>query len=615
MSFKKVIPPKNVVVTAAAGTAGARLNYGIDTESFTMVNTDRGAGIEYRSPDDGTWKYLGKGNGVEINGNANTLLARLVGDGGTSVQLEVTGVAQPVANSVMFIGSSTFATGSALPHLPVDYGVQSGSPDLTPMNGGSRSFVQRAYVARGANRAAGAVLRYYAADSTLTWQVAGDSEGSRVKITRDHMWYVLPSGTPGNELYIETIPRDAPTADASVTFPAPGGNLWRYENQSTFGLSGWIQVLSGAPFARTVSYAKSSAKLEDMRAAHADWENVYTDVTHIYMGTNDVSDRATAIQALADIEFIVRSRLAIGSKVIAGCILPRDGRDTASLQAVAEFNFGLREMGEVLGFGVWDAWPFVAKPNGDWVDGYSTDGTHMTPATCYLVAKRAVLPLLKNIPRAQMVSPPVMAAYDPVTAPYGNLIPNAVMAGSAAASGTGISGTMPTNWTAARSSGSTITAVCTAPDAAGATPLPDGRVGKYMTLVINNANSGAANGEGIVFRRASSPLIAGAVPGDLVVLEGEARLQGTGIQSITVSLVETTGIGVTTSYALQGVGDSSGLGNLDGDVVRLPFRTTPPLRVSEGVTNLQVNITVVLKAGGTATLDIAPTLNIHKVPA
>lgn len=521
---------------------------------------------------------------------------------------------QRVGSSIMFLGSSTFAAGSALPHLPSDVGVQSGSPDFTPLNS-LGAFIQRAYVARGANRAAGAVVRFYVADSTLTWQAPGDTEGPRVKISREHMWYTLQSGTPGAELYIETIPRLAPLADASTTFPAPGGNLWRYENTSTIGLGGWIQILAGVPYARSVSYAKSSATLADMRAACADWENDYTDETHIYMGTNDVTNRATALQALDDMEFIVRRRQDVGSKVIVGGILPVTGRSPEALQAVGEFNLALRDIGERLGFGVWDAWPYVAKPNGDWVDGYSYDGTHMTPATCYLVAKRAVMPVhMRVAARPPLPRPPVMVAFDAVLAPYGNLMPNAIMAGSAAASGAGISGTVPTNFTVARSSGSTITAVCTAPDAAGATVLPDGRQGKYFTVVVNNANASAVNGEEIVVRRASSPFITGMVADDLVILEGECRIKGTGIQAIAVLLTETTPAGVTTSYALQGNGDSSGLGDLDGDTVTLPFRSKP-LRITEGATNLQFNITVKLKIGGTATLDIAPTLNIHKVPA
>lgn len=520
-----------------------------------------------------------------------------------------------LGSSVMFIGSSTFAAGSALPNLPADVGVQSVSPDLTALNA-SGAFLQRVYVARNASRNAGGVLRYYAGDSTMTWQAAGDTEGARVKITQDHMWYTLPSGTAGAELYLETIPRLVPPTNASATFPAPLANLWRYENTSSFGLSGWIQVLSGAPYARTVSYAKSSATLADMRAAHADWETDYTDVTHIYMGTNDVGSRALALRALEDLEFIVRSRQAIGSKVIAGCILPVTGRSAEALQAVAEFNLGLRAMGDRLGFGVWDAWPYVAQANGDWVAGYSYDGTHMTPATCYLVAKRAVLPVLQSVMRAPMPTVPVMAAFDAVLAPYGNLIPNAVMTGSVAATsnGTGATGNVPTNWAVTRSSGSTITAVCTPPDDAAAPALPNGRVGKYFRVVINNNNASNVAGESMLIRRANTPTITGAVAGDLVVLEGEIRIQATGLRSLTVSLVESAAAGATTSFVLQGTGDASGLGSLDGDTVTLPFRSKP-LRVSDGVTNLQVNITVTMLAGGTATLDIAPTMNLHRVAA
>lgn len=514
-------------------------------------------------------------------------------------------------SSIMFIGSSTFAAGSALPNLPVDTAVQSTSPTLTPLIGRG-DFVQRMYIAKGASRAAGAVLRFYAADSTLTWQAPGDTEGARVKIAKDHMWYTLPSGTPGAELYLETIPSLAPLADASVTFPAPTANLWRYENVSTYSLSGWIQILSGAPFARSVSYCKSSAGLRDMRAAHADWENDYTDITHIYMGTNDVSDLATALAALDDLEFIVRARQAIGSKVIVGGILPRTGRTAIALQAVAHFNLMLRAMGERMGFGVWDGWPYSAKANGDWVDGLSTDNTHMVPSACYMMAKRAVAALMDKIARSPFTpAAPVMAPFDAILAPYGNHIPNAVMSGAVAAATAGVSGTVPTNWEVARGTGTTITAVSTAPDAAGAVALPDGRAGKYWTVAISNANASAVQGESMIIRRPSAVPITTVVPGTLIQLEGEIRVRGTDVHTLTISMLEYSPGVVTTIFAVQG--NVSGIGDFGGDTVTIRFRTSP-FRATAGLTNVNVNITTALKVGGSAVIDVAPTMNIHNVP-
>ena len=56
------------------------------------------------------------------------------------------------------------------------------------------------------------------------------------------------------------------------------------------------------------------------------------------------------------------------------------------------------------------------------------------------------------------------------------------------------------------------------------------------------------------------------------------------------------------------------MGNLDGDTVIIPFRSAPML-VEAGDTNLNFNITLGMRAGGTAVLDVGQTLILHKVPA
>lgn len=611
-----------IPLASSAVPAVSQVPYDGPTTSITVANLSAGQPIEYRIGAE-AWQRLDGSGGITLPVDLSAdkvRLRRTALDGGEiKVQLIAErDLSMPraqgrmhVGASVMFIGSSTYAAGSALPNLPKDVGVWSVSPDLTALNVRGQ-FMQRTFIAQAANPVAGGVLRYRASDGSLSWQAPGDAEGQRIPITPEHMWYTLPSASAGMDLFIESIPRLAPTVDVTTTFPAPASNLWRYDNVSTFGLGGWVQLLSGAPFARTVSYAKSSATLADMRAARADWELVYTDTTHIYMGTNDVTSRETAIRALDDMEFIVRSRMAIGSRVDVGTILPVTGRATAALQAVAEFNMGLRAMGERLGFVVWDAWPYVAAPNGDWLPGYSSDFTHMVPSVSYLVAKRAVQPTQKLMPRVQLPSIPPMAAYDAVNAPYGNLLQNPLFTGSVNSASAGVTGTVPTDWVVERESGATITAVSTPPDAAGAVPLPDGRAGKYWTITIANNNAGAVANEAIRIRRSNATPITSVAAGEYVVFEGEIRLKGSAIRSVTVTFIEVA-TRLTSTYVIQGNGGAEGLEGLDGDTVTLPFRMSP-FKVSPGVTNLQTYISVAMKVGGTATLDVAPTVNLHKVP-
>lgn len=518
------------------------------------------------------------------------------------------------ARSIMFLGSSSLAAGSALPNLPKNEGVQIAAPSLTAFNAQGQ-FIGKTFIERGdANLAAGGVLRFRVADSTLSWQAPGDMEGPRVRVSVDHLWYTLESGTPGKRMFLETLPRLAPLVDVTETVPAPINNLWRYDNVSTYGLPGWIQLLAGRPFARTVSYAKSSAAARDIRAAHADWEDDYTDITVVYIG-NEIATRAGARNSLEDIEVIARLRTDIGSRLIVGCALPQTGRSAADIQAVAEYNALLQQMGERLGFRVFDAAPWVAGRDGDWLAGFSYDGTHMGPLTTMTVAKYAALPQMTEFAIAPLPGSPSLVPYDAVTAPYGNLLANGVLAGIGGSKGGRVTGTVPDGHTVESSGGTTISQNCIAPDSAGATPLSNGRAGNYFTIEINNSNAGAVNGEKSIFRRASN-LTMPLVPGDLVIFEGEFRIRGTGIQYLSVTMVESTSTRSTTTFVMHGsAATGSGLKNLNGDTLTIPFRTSEPYRVSPGFVTFQIFIETTMLAGGTAVLEIAPTLNLHPVPA
>ncbi|WEF34864.1 SGNH/GDSL hydrolase family protein [Pseudoduganella chitinolytica] len=87
----------NIVVTAAAGSAGQAITYnGPTAAAFTIVNTSTQYAIEYRC-DGKAWQYLGKGVGARIVGNPTNVFARLINDGATSVQVELSAEGLPTA--------------------------------------------------------------------------------------------------------------------------------------------------------------------------------------------------------------------------------------------------------------------------------------------------------------------------------------------------------------------------------------------------------------------------------------------------------------------------------------------------------------------------------------
>lgn len=520
---------------------------------------------------------------------------------------------QQVSNSIMYIGDSISANGVGMAHLPRNVPVRYMSATTPNLNAGGAfvsSFMTSATCPTG-----NGTLRFYAADSTMTWQAFGDTEGPRVTISMDACFYKIDSGTGGREAYLALIPRWKPTSDKADTFNVSGSIKLRNNCAST-GVVGWTNTLLGNPYDDIYPFCISSIKASDWWAARAQWQDIYTNDTHIFVGTNDVTSYETAMQALVDVENIAQSRLDIGSTVVLGSLLPYDDRTTAATQAAVEFNSGLRTLAARLGVDLWDTWRFVglSTGTGGYAPGMSADKLHPTAKGAYLIAKRGPVALLSSRVKKIVSKPFAGAAFNATTAPYGNVLVNPQLTGTVAAANAGMTGEIPTSWTLIRESGSTITAVSKAPASASPVPLPDNIPGAYWSVAISNANASAVNGEGIRMRP-SALISAGFSAGDYFVFEGEIRISGTGIQ--TFSVVHTLqGGSAPTSAAIDTVsGPTVAVDNLDGDTVRIPFRSAPIL-VEAANTSMSVGFIVIMNAGGTATFELSPVgLSLHRVPA
>jgi lysophospholipase L1-like esterase len=452
-------------------------------------------------------------------------------------------------------------------------------------------------------------LTYTSSSTSLTWQAFGDSPGAPVPIPTSG-FYTLESGSPDHQLVVAIVQRLKPAGNATDTVTISGGPLV-LSNQATVGFSGWLETQLRNPFSQSLNYGIAGIRASDWLAASAQWSGIYTDLTNIHLGTNDVSSRATALQCLLDIEAIIQLRQALGSVCVLWTLLPYNARATAANQAVAEFNQGIRILGDTYHCDVADAWQFVANPDTSvtWASGLSGDGLHPGSKGAYIMAKRAGVPIYSKYVQPRHTMIPTAMAYSATDAPYGNLANNGNLTGTSGTLGTGVSGTLPTSWIASRTTGSVMTAVATAPDAGSPIARTDGRLGNWCRLVCTN--TGGVDGETIQFRGASFMTAGNFSAGDLVVLEGEIQLSGSGIQYVA-AWGGSAGTGRYT-YGLYGEVTTSGeIGDLDGDTVYIPFRSQP-LRIASGDTNFNIYFEIRLLANGVANLDIGQSINFHKV--
>ena len=517
------------------------------------------------------------------------------------------------ATSLLVLGDSLSAQGLRLPILPAGGATRPLNQVFTNINAAGL-FVVLSETDTNCPVGAGSV-RYYAASRSLSWQAFGDTEGPRVAVPTSG-FYKLPSGTDGAAMYVGVVGRLRPTVDKVDTINNSG--ILRMNSQcGIFGPVPWLQALMGSPYKTILGYAIPSIRASDWLEAADQWKSSYADVTRIALGTNDVTDRASAIATLTVIDSIIQMRLAMGSRPYLVALTPYDTRPAAVTAAVTEFNQGLRMLGARYNIDVAEPWAWLAAPagTGGYVAGMTSDGLHFANLGGYLVAARTEVDINRKYVAPQ--TPPLFAGapFNAVTAPYGNMLVNPQMSGTGGTPGAGVAGQIPTNWACTRDGASAnITAVCRAPDSPNAVPRADKRPGKYATVEISNASG--IDGEAIRFRPAAF-ITAGYAPGDLLTLEGDIRIQGTGIQFIFIETILDNSPG-TASYSAAAIGTNTvanaAMGDLASDVVPLAYASTP-VRIDPGITRVIVGIVVGMRAGGTATLDIGATQNLHKVPA
>lgn len=311
------------------------------------------------------------------------------------------------------------------------------------------------------------------------------------------------------------------------------------ENQ---GHMTWLNALSGHRFNFPVAGANDiftaanfgvSGEMLDEIKARLNPVIAYNPDAVIFMGgTNDlVNTTRTWAQMTADAQTIIETFTSRGILFIAMPILPRSvwssltaGEIITRRKVQYNFNTWLRR------YALTNPLCVVADPTLDWIDsasatgdpkaGITKDSLHPSPTGAYYMAK-AIKRVMDVIfpPICQTRVSSVLDAYDETDNPRGNHTINGLMSGTAGTNGAGSSGVVSDNWTVSRSSGSTITAVCskttmTIPDVL--TPVPAQRI------VVASGGAGSANEAIRIYP--SATISTGIVTGEVCYAEAIVRI-------------------------------------------------------------------------------------------
>ena len=187
-------------------------------------------------------------------------------------------------------------------------------------------------------------------------------------------------------------------------------------------------------------------------------------------GTNDLQGGDSAANIKANIATVIDRLLAANIHPVVIGILPRNATDAAG----ADFDATRRLMrcdinratkNYCLAKGATYVNPDIAfcdPATGDAKTGYTVDGVHPSSVGAEALGDAIIEALPAGLlpPNRELINN-VYDVYDATNNPFGNILPNAKLAGTAGGKGTGCTGNVADSWTAEMTSGTfTSTAVC-----------------------------------------------------------------------------------------------------------------------------------------------------------
>lgn len=507
-------------------------------------------------------------------------------------------------NSIMWLGDSHTQYGGYFRHPFMDYTRTHYLVETSPTNINAGGLFVRWMRFHPECPTGNGVLRYYAATDSFTWQANGDDEGDPVSASVGG-FLVLESRRPNRTCYLACVNRFKPAANASDNVNVSGTrNMTRCHLD---GFTGWTEMLMSCPFSDSINFGLGGAMATEMVGYMDQWRDVYTDITLIHAGTNDMQDLTSAIAAVDAVERMIVARMAIGSKPVCCSLFPRDSMTATQYGAVQYFNENLRLVCERYGVDLIDCWTWLADPlasDGSFFSSaYTSDGLHLSPQGSYLVASRAVVPTLKNLVQVvpyRRVGPGI--AYDATLAPFANLLTNGQFAGTTGNKLTRTTGDAPTSWTINEFGGSVCAVVATAPQSGVPVARTDGYPGNWMQIALDN--TGGVAGEYGSMYQASFVSGANYAVGDYLVAESDVQLTDPADVRLVIQAGGSTG-------KTMPVNSSAYIAALAGDTSFSCYVRSFPMRVETGDTNIQFNFNMFADADGTGTFSYAGAA-LHK---
>jgi len=299
-------------------------------------------------------------------------------------------------------------------------------------------------------------------------------------------------------------------------------------------------------------------------------------------GINDLIGGETAATVMANLTTIWARLNSAGIKVIAGTIFPASIATLSATEAkrLMQVNQWMRATVPTLpNVYLWDSFftlsDLTSSAAGIATNCYASDLLHIGRKGSYLVGVDLAAVIEKACPGvsgptvgAQYGSFGLSDAYDATDNPYGNLLGNNTLVGTAGSkSGANVSGNVATGYTVYQALGSVITAVCSK----NIITLPNGQTYEEQQIAVTSAGGGVALEE-INFQRLITTVV-----GDIIIAGAYIDVSGiTGrvnyISGITQAQYGSYSILSRDGY--YGAGGADGLpSNFVGTVQTLPAVT------------------------------------------
>ena len=452
-------------------------------------------------------------------------------------------------------------------------------------------------------------LTYNAAAKTLTWAPGGGAAGAAVDASGTG-FVAVPGPSAGQTLYLVWFGADRAytSGTSTVTVQVDGFQAWSYTNKShvvpALAAVQWRYKLAalpaGCPPGMDGIYGLGGAGAGDLVSAAPQWSQIVCDIAVLQIGTNDIAGGASVASYLANVQAVCERLFAQGVQMVVWCtILPRNTDTVSQMRKKAAAAAGMRAYAAIKGgrVAIFDMASIVTNPaNGQWRAGMSGDGIHYTAAGG-TAAGYALADYLATLNAASVLLPAsYQDTYDAADNPAGNCLGVAtagmqVMAGSGGTAGTGASGSIATGWNVQRTSGASMTAVCSK------VARTDGVPGEWQQIVL----SGAAANE-IARLQSALGITAGLVIGQSYVVEVEARIVASTNMNLLQATLNVSGVSARDPEAWQGQGGDT---NVDVTSPRTIWLRTPPAWVLDsGASNFYPTINVGTASGGSATIQI-----------